>query len=88
MSTPSHPAKSDMARGFSAMAEKLEVTVPAAWPTGLLQLTQTYDACRRCDAEEFCADWLKRTPDSVQLPPNFCPNAAEFGRMSKAKSRG
>ena len=61
--------KSDPARNFSAMAEKLGVTVPAAWPSGMAQFAQAYEACRRCDADEVCADWLKRAPE-------FHPSAA------------
>ena len=78
---------SDPARNFSVMAEKLGVTVPAAWPTGMAQFTQAYEACRRCEADEVCADWLARAPDSIQVPPEFCPNRAEFARGNKPKSR-
>lgn len=81
--------KPDAARNFSGMAKKLGLpTVPAAWPTGMAQLTQAYAACQRCAAEEACADWLKRAPDTIQLPPEFCPNAAEFTRANKKKARG
>ena len=69
------------------MAEKLGVTVRAAWPTGLSQVTQAYEACRRSEANEVCADWLKRAPDSIQLPPAFCPNAGEFTGAYKKKPR-
>lgn len=79
--------KPDVARKFAAMAEKVGATVPAAWPSGLSQLSQTYEVCRRCDADKLCADWLKKAPDSVQLPPEFCPNGAEFARLNKAKFR-
>ena len=85
-------SKADSARkasaNFSKMAEKMGVTVPAAWPTGMAQFAQAYEACQRCDADEVCADWLKRAPDSIQLPPEFCPNADEFTRVKKAKARG
>lgn len=82
-------SKPEAARNFAVMAGKLGLSsVPAAWPTGMSQLTQAYEACRRCDAEEVCADWLKRVPDSIQLPPAFCPNAAVLTRMTRAKSRG
>ena len=82
-------SKPESARNFSAnfskMAEKLGVTVPAAWPTGTSQLMQAYAACQRCVAEQACTDWLKRTPDSIQLPPEFCPNADELTRANKRK---
>lgn len=81
-------SKPEAARKFSAMAKKVGVSVPAAWPAGSSLLVQAYEACRRCEVDEVCADWLKRTPDSIQLPPEFCPNAAEVGRMNKSKSRG
>ena len=77
--------KSDPARNFSAMVEKLGVTVPAAWPSGLSQFTQAYEACQRCDADEVCADWLARAPEFIQSPPEFCPNRAEFTRTNKLK---
>jgi Family of unknown function (DUF6455) len=81
--------KPDAAGNFLGMAEKLGLaTVPAAWPSGMAQLTQAYAACQRCVAEEACADWLTRTPDSIQLPPEFCPNAAEFTRANRKKPRG
>ncbi len=80
--------KHDAADNFSAMAEKLGVTVPAAWPSGLSQFTQAYEACQRCDADEVCADWLVRASDSIQLPPEFCPSRAEFTRANKPKPRG
>ncbi len=45
--------KPDTAPKVSAMTEKLGLsTVPAAWPTGMAQLTQAYAACQRCIAEE------------------------------------
>lgn len=72
---------------FSAMADKLGVTVPAAWPSGMAQLSDAYAACQRCVADKACADWLARMPDSIQLPPEFCPNHAEFARMNGTKSR-
>lgn len=89
MMAQSPKSKPDAARNFSAnfskMAEKLGVTVPAAWPAGASLLTQAYEACRRCDADEVCADRLKRAPESIQLPPDFCPNAAELSRANKRK---
>ena len=80
--------KRDATRNFTVMAKKLGVTVPAAWPSGVSPLMQAYATCQRCVAEEACADFLAKAPDSIQLPPEFCPNAAEFARMNKAKSRG
>ncbi len=80
--------KPDLARNFSAMVQKMGTPVAAAWPSGMSQLTQAYEACRRCDADAVCADWLERAPNSIQLPPEFCPNAAEFTRMNRTKSRG
>ena len=77
--------KQDAARNFAVMAEKLGVTVPAAWPSGTSQLMQAYAACQRCVAEDTCADFLAHAPDSIQLPPEFCPNAAEFTRLNKTK---
>ncbi len=89
MMTQTPKSKPDAARNFSAnfskMADKLGVTVPAAWPTGVSQLTQAYEACRRCDADEICTDWLKDVPDPVQSPPEFCPNAAGLTRTHKRK---
>lgn len=74
----------DKARNFPAMAEKMGLpTVPAAWPTGMASLTQAYEACRRCDDDKVCADWLKHAPDSIDLPPGFCANAAELTRAAK-----
>jgi hypothetical protein len=78
-------SKPDAGRKFSAMVGKLGVTVPATWPVGASLLTQAYDACRRCDADEICTDWLKEAPDSIQLPPASCPNAAESIRAKKRK---
>jgi hypothetical protein len=46
----------DAAHNFSAMAEKTSVTVPAAWPSGVSQLAQAYEAYRRCDTGRVCAD--------------------------------
>ncbi len=63
-------------------------TVPAAWPSGMSQLMQTYVACQRCVAQDACADFLTSAPDSIQMPPAFCPNEAEFARLNKVKSRG
>lgn len=77
----------DLAGNFSTMAEKLGLS-PAAWPSGVSLLAQAYEACRRCEAEEGCAEWLKAAPDSIQLPPDFCANAVEFTRAREAKSRG
>lgn len=65
------------------MARKLS-TVPAAWPTGMSQLTQAYAACRRCDVDETCGDWLEHT-GSIRLPPEFCPNADELTGARKRK---
>lgn len=84
-------SKPEAARRFSAnfskMAKKAGVSVPAAWPAGSSLLVQAYEACRRCESDEVCADWLERTPDSIQLPPEFCPNAAELTRLKKRAGR-
>jgi hypothetical protein len=89
MRMQSREAKLDAAHNFSGMAKKLGLpTVPAAWPTGMAQLTQAYAACQRCAAEEACSDWLERAPDTIQLPPEFCPNAVEFTRANRKKARG
>lgn len=81
-------SKPEAAHNFGVMAGKLGLsTVPAAWPTGLSQLAQVYEACRRCEAGEVCTDWLNRTSDSIQMPPEFCPNAAELTRMTRARLR-
>jgi hypothetical protein len=84
--------KPDAARNLSAnfdrMAGKLGVTVPAAWPSGISPLMQAYAACQRCAAQEACTDFLAKAPDSIQLPPKFCPNEAEFTRLNKVTSRG
>ncbi len=37
-----------------------EVAVPAAWPSGLSQVMQAYEACRNCEAEVLGADRLVR----------------------------
>jgi hypothetical protein len=58
-------------------------TVPAAWPAGVSQLAQAIDACQRCDADEVCGDWLARVPQTIKLPPEFCPNAAELMRTKQ-----
>lgn len=80
--------KPDSTRNFPVMAEKLGLpTVPAAWPSGMASLTQAYEACRRCEAEEVCTDWLARTADSIRMPPAFCPNASEFSRAAKKKAQ-
>ncbi len=84
-------SKSDAARTFAAnsamAAKKPGTTVPAAWPSGLAQFTQTYMACHRCEAEDACADFLVGAADSIPVPPKFCPNGAEFARLNKAKQR-
>ena len=72
----------------AAIAGRLGATVPAAWPSGMNHLTQAYVACQRCAAEEACTDWLAGTPSSIQVPPEFCPDAAGFGRINTVKSRG
>jgi len=40
-------------------------TVPAAWPAGVSQLAIAIDACRRCDADDVCSDWLMRAPNLI-----------------------
>jgi hypothetical protein len=75
-------------RNMAKMSERLGLsTVPAAWPAGVSQLAQAIDACQRCDVDELCSDWLARAPQTVKLPPDFCPNAAEFTRAKQAKQR-
>jgi hypothetical protein len=37
---------------FVAMAEKLDVTVPAAWPSGMAHIMQAYAACQSCGAQD------------------------------------
>lgn len=80
-------SKSDAERKISAMAEKSGDTVPAAWPSGMGQSTQAYAACRRCVADCACADWLDRAPGSIELPPAFCPHAAELIHAPQKKPR-
>jgi hypothetical protein len=73
------------AANLAVMADKLDIaTVPAVWPTGILQLAQAIDICQRCDASEVCGDWLARAPKHVAQPPQFCPNA---GVLRQAKKR-
>lgn len=61
--------------------------IPATWPTGVSQLAQAIDACQRCDTEVMCTDWLKRAPNSIVVPPAFCPNESFFKRAKQAKER-
>ena len=84
---PKPDAARNVAANFSTMAEKSGATVPAAWPSGLSHVSQAYGACRRCEVEQACADWLERAPNPIQLPPGFCPNGAEFARLNEAKVR-
>lgn len=78
--------KPEAGYNFPVMAKKLRLpTVPAAWPTGMAVFAQAYEACRRCDVDEACADWLERAPDSIQVPPAFCPNAPELTRAKNKK---
>ena len=80
------PSSSVPAHKMAVMAGKLGLsTAPAVWPSGLWLLVEAYDTCRRCEAEPVCADWLARAPDSIEVPPDFCPNAATFSRAMKAK---
>ncbi len=58
---------------------------PASWPAGVSLLSQIIDACQRCDAGEVCNDWLVRAPNSIAVPPAFCPNADALTRAKKAK---
>lgn len=80
---PTAPAEtnSDHVRNMAAMIGRLGLsTVPAAWPTGVSHLAQAIDACQRCDTAVVCTDWLRRAPDSIELPPAFCPNAEALAR--------
>ena len=63
-----------------------EATVAAAWPSGLSQVSQAYEAWRRCEAEEACANRLFRAPGSIHVPVGFCPSGGEFSR-AKSKAR-
>jgi hypothetical protein len=79
----------DTVRAMGAMTDKLGLsTVPAAWPTGVSHLAQAIDACQRCDTAAVCTDWLRRAPNSIVVPPAFCPNADAFKRVKQAKERG
>ena len=80
-------SKADTARKRSAMAEKMGVTVPAAWPTGLSQVTQAYEACRRSEAYEVCADWLKRAPRFHPIAARVLPQRSRIHRRLKKKPR-
>lgn len=76
----------DTVRNLAKMTERLGLsTVPAAWPTGVSQLAQAIDACQRCDADEVCGDWLARVPETIKLPPEFCPNAPALKHAKRAK---
>ena len=69
----------DHVSNMAAMTARIGIsTVPAAWPQGVSQLARAIDACQRCDTATVCTDWLRRAPDSIDLPPEFCPNAATF----------
>ena len=82
------PKANPAVRNMAAMTEKLGLsTVAAAWPTGASQLARAIDACQRCDTGEVCSDWLARVPKTIELPPEFCPNAPEFKRVKRAKER-
>ena len=65
--------KQDAARNFAVMAEKLGVTVPAAWPSGTSQLMQAYAACQRCVAEDTCADFLAHAPEFHPIAAGVLP---------------
>lgn len=84
----------DAVGNLGAMAERLELAPgfaataaakasPASWPSGVSLLAQMVDACQRCETAEVCNDWLARAPDSIVLPPAFCPNADALVRAKR-----
>jgi hypothetical protein len=76
------------AGNIAAMSDRLDLpSVPAAWPTGVSQLALAVEACRRCDADEVCTDWLARAPAKIATPPAFCPNAAVLARAKQPKEK-
>ena len=76
------------AGNIAVMSDRLGLpTVAAAWPTGVSQLALAVAACRRCDADEVCTDWLARAPARIATPPAFCPNAAMLTRAKQPKEK-
>ncbi|MBI1204641.1 MAG: hypothetical protein GC182_19235 [Rhodopseudomonas sp.] len=84
----------DAVRNLGAMAERLELAPvfeaaapanasPASWPSGVSLLAQMVDACQRCETAEVCNDWLARAPNSITVPPDFCPNADALVRAKR-----
>ena len=84
----------DAVRHLGAMADRLELgrgfeaaapakASPASWPSGVSLLAQMVDACQRGETAEVCSDWLARAPDSIVLPPAFCPNADALARVRR-----
>jgi hypothetical protein len=44
--------------------------------------------CQHCSADQFCADWLVRAPETLERAPLFCPNAELFAAVREALDRG
>jgi hypothetical protein len=81
-------ASPDHVPNMAAMTGKLGLsTVPAAWPTGVPHLALAINTCQHCEAFDVCNDWLARAPEAITTAPAFCPNAAEFTRVKRAKQR-
>ena len=69
----------DHVSNMAAMTGRIGLsTVPAAWPRGVSHLAQAIEACQRCDTAVVCTDWLRRAPNTFDLPPAFCPNQTTF----------
>ena len=76
----------DHVPNMAAMTARVGIsTVPAAWPHGVSQLAQAIEACQRCDTAVVCTDWLRRAPNSFDLPPAFCPNKTTFRSVKDSK---
>lgn len=83
---PTAKTSPDRVTNMAKMTDRLGLsTVPAAWPTGASQLARAVDACQRCETAEVCGDWLARVPQTIKLPPDFCPNAETFKQVKKAQ---
>jgi hypothetical protein len=81
MSASAPKAKLDQVRIMKTVTgSQGQVTVPAAWPSGVSPLAQAVDACQRLDAGDVGMDWLLRARDSIVLPQTFGPNGRAFGR--------
>jgi hypothetical protein len=44
--------------------------------------------CQHCGADQVCADWQVRAPDTIEKAPVFCPNRELFASVGEAIDRG